>query len=54
MRAGADPRTKFLDGRPKAHPLQLSHAVRRQKHPSADFTERGRLFVDGDIEAAGD
>ena len=43
-----------FDRRSKPHPLQMPHAVRRQKHPGADFAERGRLLVDGDIEAVGD
>ena len=54
MRAGADPGAGLLDRRPKADALQMAHAVRRQKHAGADFTERGRLLVDRDIEAAGD
>ena len=38
----------------KAHPLQLSHAVRRKKHPGPDLAERRCLLIDGNIEAVGD
>src|SRR5207244_2813579 len=38
----------------KADPLQLPHAVRRQKYPCPDLAERRCLLIDGNIEAAGD
>ena len=50
----ADPGAPSFDVMSQPHPLQLPHAVRRQKHPCPDFAERGRLLIDGDIKAMGD
>ena len=54
MRTVADPGAPSFHLTSKAHPLQLPHAVRRQKYPCPDLAERGRLLIDGNIEAVGD
>ena len=54
VRTVADPGAPSFDLMSEAYPLQLPHAVRRQKDPGADLAERRRLLIDGNIEAAGD
>ena len=54
VRTVADPGTPSFHLRPEAYPLQLPHAVRRQENPCSDFTERGCLLIDGNMEAVGD
>jgi len=36
----------LLDRRPKAHPLQMAHAIGSQKHASPDFADGRGLLVD--------
>ena len=50
----ANPGAPSFHLRSETHALQLSHAVRSQKDPCSDFTERGRLLIDGNMEAVGD
>jgi hypothetical protein len=44
----------FLHRRLQSDPLQMAHAVRREKHAGPDLADRGRLFVDGNLDPLGD
>ena len=54
VRTVADPGAPSFDLWSETHPLQVSHAVRRQEYPGPDFTECRCLLIDGNIGAAGD
>src|SRR5882724_8272015 len=54
VRTVADPGAPSFHLMSKAYPLQLPHAVWRQKYPCPDLAERGCLLIDGNIGATGD
>ena len=54
VRARPNPRAALFHRRSEAHPLQLAHAVRRQKHPGADFAEARGLLINRHPQAMRD
>jgi hypothetical protein len=54
FRAGPDLRADFGEGVAEPHPLERPQRVRIGEDAGADFTERGRLLVHGDVDAAPD